>query len=180
MTRSRLQLGLAAASVALVLTAAAVSRSDRWNFDFAQYKGPERPEPKDEFRFVMVGDRTGRRVPLLMPQAFREINYLYPDFVISVGDLIDGPGPTPERINQLWKEFDDEVSILRNSAGQAAIARIVYSILPSTTAIPAPVATRYLSGRAPSATPSAHGITDASSWRIPEPRWCARVVFTET
>ena len=114
MTKRRLQLAVAFSSLAIVLTAAAVSRNDRWNFDFAQYKGPARVEPKDEFRFVMVGDRTGGRVPDLMPQAFREINYLYPDFVISVGDLIDGPGPTPERINQFWKEFDDEVSILKS------------------------------------------------------------------
>ncbi len=114
MNRRRLQLALAGVSVALVLSAAAVSKNDRWNFGFAQYKGPERPEPRDEFRFVMVGDRTGGRVPGLMPQAFREINYLYPEFVISVGDLIDGPGPTPERINQFWKEFDDEVALLKS------------------------------------------------------------------
>jgi len=114
MTRRRLQFALAFASIALVLTAAAVSRSDQWNFDFAQYKGPERVEPKDEFRFVMVGDRTGGRVPLLMPQAFREINYLYPDFVICVGDLIDGAAPTNERTYQLWKEFDDEVALLKS------------------------------------------------------------------
>jgi hypothetical protein len=114
MTQRQLQMALAVASIAVVLTAAAMSRNDRWNFDFAQYKGPQRPEPRDEFRFVMVGDRTGGRVPDLMPQAFREINYLYPEFVISVGDLIDGPGPTPERINQFWKEFDDEVAILKS------------------------------------------------------------------
>lgn len=114
MTRRRLQLAVAFASIAIVLTAAAVSRSDRWNFDFAQYKGPERIEPKDEFRFVMVGDRNGGRVPGLMPQAFREINYLYPDFVISVGDLIDGPTNVNEKIGQFWKEFDDEVALLKS------------------------------------------------------------------
>jgi hypothetical protein len=109
-----LQAAAAFASIAIVLTAAAVSRNERWDFDFAQYKGPARVEPKDEFRFVMVGDRTGGRVPGKMPQAFREINYLYPDFVISVGDLIDGPGPTAEKINQFWKEFDDEVALLKS------------------------------------------------------------------
>jgi hypothetical protein len=114
MPHRRSHLALALASVALVLCAAAVSSSDRWNFDFAQYRGPNRLEPKDEFRFVMVGDRNGGRVPGLMPQAFREINHLYPDFVISVGDLIDGPTNDPERIPQFWKEFDDEVAILKS------------------------------------------------------------------
>src|SRR5262245_45160529 len=113
MNRRRLQTSLAFASVALVLTAAALSRNDHWNFDFAQYKGPERPQPKDEFRFVMVGDRNGGRVPGLMPQAFREINKLYPDFVICVGDLIDGPTNAPDKIGQFWKEFDDEVALLK-------------------------------------------------------------------
>jgi hypothetical protein len=49
-----------------------------------------------------------------MPQAFREINNLYPDFVISVGDLIDGPTTVNERIGQFWKEFDDEVALLKS------------------------------------------------------------------
>src|SRR5262245_41040819 len=114
MNRRRLQTSLAFASVALVLIAAALSRGDRWNFDFAQYKGPDRTEPKDEFRFVMVGDRNGGRIPGLMPQAFREINYLYPDFVLSVGDLIDGPTIVPEKIGQFWQEFDDEVGLLKS------------------------------------------------------------------
>ena len=49
-----------------------------------------------------------------MPQAFREINHLYPDFVISVGDLIDGPTPITDKIGQFWKEFDDEVALLQS------------------------------------------------------------------
>jgi hypothetical protein len=114
MTKRRLRIALACASLAVVFTAAAVSRNDRWNFNFAQYKGPDRPEPKDEFRFVMVGDRNGGRVPGLMPQAFREINHLYPDFVICVGDLIDGPTTASEKIGQFWKEFDDEVALLKS------------------------------------------------------------------
>ena len=114
MPNRRLHLSLAVASVAVVLTAAVASTADRWNFDFAQYRGPDRAEPKDEFRFVIVGDRNGGRVPGLMPQAFREINHLYPDFVISVGDLIDGPTPNNDRIPQLWQEFDDEVAILKS------------------------------------------------------------------
>ncbi len=114
MTRRPAHIALAIGSLALVLTAAAVSTGDRWNFDFAQYRGPNRPEPQDEFRFVLVGDRNGGRVPGLMPQAFREINHLYPEFVVSVGDLIDGPTNTEPKILQFWKEFDDEVALLKS------------------------------------------------------------------
>jgi hypothetical protein len=114
MKRRPSHIALAIASLAVVLTAAAVSTGDRWNFDFAQYQGPNRPEPQDEFRFVLVGDRNGGRVPGLMPQAFREINHLYPEFVVSVGDLIDGPTNTEPKILQFWKEFDDEVALLKS------------------------------------------------------------------
>src|SRR5207249_10812987 len=64
--------------------------------------------------FVIVGDRTASPEWGLMPQAFREINQLSPDFVISVGDLIDGYGDKPTAINQLWNEFDHEVAALKS------------------------------------------------------------------
>lgn len=114
MTKRRMRLSLALASLALVLTAAAVSTSDRWNFDFAQYKGEPRPEAKDEFRFVIVGDRTGGAQWGIMPQTFREINQLDPDFVISVGDIIDGGGTGEDTINGIWDEFDKtEMPVLK-------------------------------------------------------------------
>jgi hypothetical protein len=114
MTSRRLRQTVAFASLAVVLTAAAVSRSDRWSFDFAQYKGEPRPEPKEEFRFVIVGDRTGGAQWGLMPQTFREINQLDPDFVISVGDIIDGGGSDPQTIHGIWDDFDrNEMPVLK-------------------------------------------------------------------
>src|SRR3989304_2978892 len=92
---------------AALLGAAAVTRKE-WNFDFAQYQGPPRTAPNDEFRFVIVGDRTGGRGPGLMPRGLRELNHLYPGLVISVGDLIDGPSPERPKVLQFWKEFDSE------------------------------------------------------------------------
>ncbi len=114
MTSRRMRQSVAFASLAVVLTAAAYSTSDRWNFDFAQHKGTPRPEAKDEFRFVIVGDRTGGAQWGLMPQTFREINQLDPDFVISVGDLIDGYGNDDETVNGVWDEFDkSEMPVLK-------------------------------------------------------------------
>ena len=114
MTKSHSRVALGVASLAIVLAAATGSTATRWNFDFAQYRGPERTEPSDEFRFVIVGDRSGAPQWGLMPQAFREINQLCPDFVISVGDLIDGYGDAPGEIHRLWNELDQEVSILKS------------------------------------------------------------------
>ena len=106
MNQRRVRLGLACSALALVLTAAGVSNSRRFSFDFAQYKGQPRPEAQDEFRFVIVGDRTGGAQWGVMPQVFREINHLDPDFVISVGDLIDGYGDDEETVSGIWEEFD--------------------------------------------------------------------------
>jgi hypothetical protein len=111
--RRRIQIGAAITSLAIV-TSAAYSKSGSRNLEFAQYPGSERPASDEDFRFVIVGDRTASPEWGLMPQAFREINQLSPDFVISVGDLIDGYSDRPPVINQLWTEFDDEVAALNS------------------------------------------------------------------
>jgi len=108
------KVGVAAAALTLVLSAAAYSRSNSWPLAFAQYQGTERPESPDDFRFVIVGDRTATPEWGLMPKAFEEINHLSPDFVISVGDLIDGYGDKPRVIERLWDEFDAEVATLKS------------------------------------------------------------------
>lgn len=43
-----------------------------------------------EFRFVILGDRTGGAVPGVYEEAWRETDQDHPDFVISVGDTIEG------------------------------------------------------------------------------------------
>ena len=116
MKKPRTRLSLMFVAVALVMTAAVVSTSTPWSLDFAQYKGEPRPQPgaDDEFRFAIVGDRTGGAQWGLMPQTFREINQLDPDFVVSVGDLIDGYGEDEETINGIWDEFDKtEMPVLK-------------------------------------------------------------------
>ena len=44
----------------------------------------------DAFRFVVVSDRTGGHQPGAWAQAVEQINRLKPDFVVSIGDLIEG------------------------------------------------------------------------------------------
>jgi hypothetical protein len=100
-------------ALGLVLSAAAFSGKRNDFLSFAQYQGSEPQEWDQDFRFVVVGDRTATPQWGLMPQAFSEINHLCPDFVISVGDLIDGYGGDSGEIHQFWNEFDQELSTLR-------------------------------------------------------------------
>ena len=47
-------------------------------------------EPKNDFRFSIMGDRTGGAQPQIWGRVWREIDLLHPDFVINVGDTIQG------------------------------------------------------------------------------------------
>jgi predicted phosphodiesterase len=47
-------------------------------------------EPNNDFRFSIMGDRTGGAQPQIYGRVWREIDMLHPDFVINVGDTIQG------------------------------------------------------------------------------------------
>src|SRR6476659_2287342 len=47
-------------------------------------------QPKNDFRFSIVGDRTGNAVPGVYERIWREIGAINPDFAINVGDTIEG------------------------------------------------------------------------------------------
>lgn len=57
-------------------------------------------------RFAVIGDRTGVARPGVFPQAIRQIAWLAPDFVIPVGDLIEGYEDDPAKVNREWDEFE--------------------------------------------------------------------------
>ena len=44
----------------------------------------------NRFQFAIVADRTGGRRPGVFANAIRKLNLLQPDFVMSIGDLIEG------------------------------------------------------------------------------------------
>lgn len=46
--------------------------------------------PASDFRFSILGDRTGGANPAVYQEVWREIDGLHPDFVINVGDVIEG------------------------------------------------------------------------------------------
>ncbi len=66
----------------------------------------------DQFQFAVVTDRTGGHRAKVFSQAVARLNLLQPEFVVSVGDLIEGYSVIPERIVAEWAEFDGYVKKL--------------------------------------------------------------------
>ena len=65
-------------------------------------------EPKNDFRFSILGDRTGGHHPGIYPRIWREVDLLAPDFAINVGDSIEGyikdPKLLAQEANRQWDE----------------------------------------------------------------------------
>lgn len=59
----------------------------------------------NNFRFIVAADRSGGERKGVFKQALNEINKYNPDFVVSVGDLIDGYTTDSALINSQWGEF---------------------------------------------------------------------------
>ncbi len=68
----------------------------------------------DKFTFVVLPDRTGSARPGVFTNAVNVINLMQPDFVISVGDLIEGKHATEteEEVHIMWDEFNDLIKPL--------------------------------------------------------------------
>lgn len=60
----------------------------------------------DSFQFAVVSDRTGGNRGKIFTKAVERINLLQPEFVLSVGDLIQGYSTKQEQIDAEWKEFN--------------------------------------------------------------------------
>jgi len=59
----------------------------------------------DEFRFAIVSDRTGGHRSRVFSQAVEQLNLLQPEFVLSVGDLIEGYSDNRTNVENQWREF---------------------------------------------------------------------------
>ena len=64
----------------------------------------------NNFQFAIVTDRTGGHRAGVFPNGLRKVDLLKPEFVMSVGDLIEGYSQEPEVINSEWDEFDSIVA----------------------------------------------------------------------
>jgi hypothetical protein len=63
----------------------------------------------NQFTFAVVSDRTGGHRDKIFSQAVARVNLLQPQFVMSVGDLIEGYTTKEDSIKSQWDEFDGYV-----------------------------------------------------------------------
>ncbi len=69
-------------------------------------------KPKS-FQFAVVTDRTGGARKKVFEDAINKLNLLQPEFVVSVGDLIEGGTENRNQILAEWNEFDGFVNNLK-------------------------------------------------------------------
>jgi predicted phosphodiesterase len=60
-------------------------------------------QSSNSFHFSILGDRTGTAAPQVYGRVWREIDMLHPDFVINVGDSIQGGGD--DVIEKQWRDL---------------------------------------------------------------------------
>ncbi|MBX9624972.1 MAG: metallophosphoesterase [Gemmataceae bacterium] len=60
----------------------------------------------ERFQFAVVSDRTGGHREKVFSRAVHQVNLLQPEFVMSVGDLIEGYTVKEEVIAGQWDQFD--------------------------------------------------------------------------
>jgi hypothetical protein len=65
------------------------------------------------FQFAVVTDRTGGHRPGVFEDAINKLNLLQPEFVMSVGDLIEGYSEDRKKIDQQWDEFQGFIEKLQ-------------------------------------------------------------------
>ncbi len=65
------------------------------------------------FQFAIVTDRTGGHRPGIFADAMVKLNLMQPEFVVSVGDLIEGGTGDPGRWALEWSEFQRMVNGLQ-------------------------------------------------------------------
>jgi hypothetical protein len=67
----------------------------------------------DNFQFAIVTDRNGGSRPGIFEDAVSKINILYPEFVLSVGDLINGYTRDTAQIEYEWEEVNQIIDDLK-------------------------------------------------------------------
>jgi UDP-2,3-diacylglucosamine pyrophosphatase LpxH len=114
----RILAGLGALALLGLAVAWSQTNPARPEFDFASEKLNPVTHLKlnnspDDFQFAIVSDRTGGHRPKVFSRAIDQLNLLQPEFVMSVGDLIEGYTTDKKEIDRQWREFQGYVSRLQ-------------------------------------------------------------------
>lgn len=78
----------------------------------APYSSLDVNNKAENFQFVIVTDRTGGHRPGVFLDGIRKVNLLQPEFVMSVGDLIEGYTEDTVELDRQWKEFNGFIDSL--------------------------------------------------------------------
>jgi len=90
----------------LLLTATAMAHSHHTHTETpVPWKGEIAPEPP-QLQFVVLPDRTGGEREGVYARVMERINLMQPDFIVSIGDLIEGGTEDTTKIEQQWNEFE--------------------------------------------------------------------------
>ncbi|MEO0398927.1 MAG: metallophosphoesterase [Pseudomonadota bacterium] len=79
---------------------------DTRDFEASPYTGTSFANDPDDFQFVIVSDNAGGTRLGVMKNALNKVNLLQPEFVVSVGDLIEGFTESEAELERQWTEFD--------------------------------------------------------------------------
>src|SRR5258707_1394476 len=114
----RMLLGLGAVALLGVAVAWSGPKPARPDFDFATEKiNPvthlRLNNAPGEFQFAIVSDRTGGHRARTFSRAVEQLNLLQPEFVVSVGDLIEGYTLDRKELDRQWREFQGYVGRLQ-------------------------------------------------------------------
>ncbi|KPK86275.1 MAG: hypothetical protein AMS27_05370 [Bacteroides sp. SM23_62_1] len=74
---------------------------------------PKNVDHTQDFQFAIVADRTGGARDGVFEFAIEKLNLLQPEFVMSVGDLIEGYTEDRDEIYRQWKEINGFIEMLR-------------------------------------------------------------------
>lgn len=66
----------------------------------------------ENFQFAIVADLTGRERPSVFAYAVKMLNLLQPEFVVSIGDIIEGHTNDPKELDRDWKILEEALEPL--------------------------------------------------------------------
>ena len=102
---------------ACVATAPAERQSPVFQHDMTGTAVPWTDRPfdnrEDKFNFAIFSDLTGGEREGVFAVAMEQLRLIRPEFIIGVGDLIDGVGETPEQLATEWNAFDQRANRAR-------------------------------------------------------------------
>lgn len=68
---------------------------------------------EDKFTFAVFSDLTGGEREGVFSVAVEQLNLLRPEFIVNVGDLIEGDSKDAEELNRQWDDFDARANVAR-------------------------------------------------------------------